>query len=237
MKFREPTMLGPKAKESYKELVRYYKYINDTTRVEDFLEHLFTKTLEELKLKHHSVCATSKPGTQLTLDQAKIAKILDNKYGYNGWTDVVKTKIKIPLVDIHNIIENVVGVTGRDAINKHKKKLFEILNFKQIRKGNDYFVVHLSYKDPDEKLRKYYDEKATLQTRYEQLLGIIKNEKGLAPEEIQSYIAGDIKLKEMFNQSNQIFYSQREHKIYHKDDQTQTHRWETADKLAQEVAR
>lgn len=235
MKYREPTMLGKKAKNSYKELVRYYKYINDTTRVEDFLDTLFSKALEDLKTKHYSVCATSKAGSDLTLDQAKAIKLLDQKYGFNNWTDIVKSKIKLPLTEIHEIIEQAFNVTGRDAVTKHKKKLLEVLNLKQIRKGNDHYIVHVSYIDPDEKLRKYYDEKETLQNRYEQLIGIIKEEKGLSPEEIQSYIAGDLKLKEMINKSSQLFYSQHDNIIYHREHVSDSHRWEAAAQLAQEV--
>ena len=237
MNYREPTMLGPKAKEAYKELVRYYKYINDTTRVEDFLETLFVKTLEELKLKEHSVCAAYKSGSRITLDQAQAIKLLDQKYGFNNWTDIVKTKFKIPLREFNQIIQQSFKVTGRDAITKHKNHLLEILSLKQERFSNNHYIVHKTFKNPDEKLRKYYEEKETLQNRYNLIIDIIKKEKGLSPEDLQSYIAGDQQLKEMVNKSNFIFYDEIRHLIRHRDSVSPDDRRTTAFQIAAELKR
>lgn len=146
MNYREPTMLGERAKSSYQELVRYYKYINKTTRIEDYLIEVFDNALSELKTNYQlSVCRNSKSGIQLTQQQSKCIDILNKKFEINNWSKDVQLSNKLPLNMFEDLVKDVFKVKGRDAITNRKKEILELIQFKQVREGNNWFIVHKNF--------------------------------------------------------------------------------------------
>lgn len=217
MEQRQPTMLGGRAKKSYQLLVREYKYMNNTVRIEDFLENIFNRALVELKSKQYSVCGEAETYTRITLNQTKFRDVFDKRHSYNSWNDNIKQKYKIPLEEFQKLIIDVFDVSSRDVINKHKKSLLESLNLKQIRKSNHYYIVHLKYKDSDLILKNYNDRKQTTKNKYEQIVQIVKSEKGLAVTDLVDYISGDEDLKKMINTSKELTFDEITQKLIIRD--------------------
>lgn len=136
--------------EAYVELVEYYRYINRKGEKRGVIKHLLIETFEnklrDLKADYQvSVCRTSKSGRKLTHQQTKCINSLNKKFQINEWDDEVVYTNKIPHDTFVDIIKNSFKIVGRDAITSRKKEILDLIGFKQVREGNNWFIAHKQY--------------------------------------------------------------------------------------------
>jgi len=136
--------------EAYVELVEYYRYINRKGEKRGVIKHLLIETFEnklrDLKADYQvSVCRTSKSGRKLTHQQTKCINELNKKFQINEWDDeVIYTNI-FKHDSFVEVIKNSFKIVGRDAITNRKKEILDLIGFKQVREGNQWFITHKNY--------------------------------------------------------------------------------------------